>query len=58
VFKHQQKIQTKLIFTDVVQSLMMFGAMFLVIIKGTIDVGGLSVVIERNLLSGRIEAPK
>jgi solute carrier family 5 (sodium-coupled monocarboxylate transporter), member 8/12 len=37
---------------------MMFGAMFLVIIKGTIDVGGLSVVIERNLMSGRIEAPE
>lgn len=46
------------IYTDVVQSLIMFGAMFLVIIKGTIDVGGLSVVVERNLQSSRIEAPE
>lgn len=46
------------IYTDVVQSLMMFGAMFLVIIKGTMDVGGLQVVIERNLESERIEAPE
>lgn len=37
---------------------MMFGAMFLVIIKGTIDVGGLGVVIDRNIDSGRIEGPE
>jgi hypothetical protein len=35
----------------------MFGAIVLVVIKGTIDVGGLSVVLERNYDSGRIEAP-
>ncbi|KAL7018794.1 hypothetical protein ACKWTF_010909 [Chironomus riparius] len=45
------------IYTDVVQSLMMFGAMLLVIIKGTYDIGGLDVVITRNVESGRIEAP-
>lgn len=46
------------IYTDVVQSLMMFGAMLLVIIKGTYDIGGLDVVITRNVASGRIEAPE
>jgi solute carrier family 5 (sodium-coupled monocarboxylate transporter), member 8/12 len=46
------------IYTDVVQSLMMFGAMFLVIIKGTLDVGGLHYVIEKNIESGRIEGPE
>lgn len=46
------------IYTDVVQSLMMFGAMFLVIIKGTFDVGGLGIVIDRNIDSGRIEGPE
>jgi solute carrier family 5 (sodium-coupled monocarboxylate transporter), member 8/12 len=46
------------IYTDVVQSLMMFGAMFLVIIKGTLDVGGLGIVIDRNIESGRIEGPE
>ncbi|CAG2069572.1 unnamed protein product [Timema podura] len=35
----------------------MFGAMLLVIIKGTLDIGGISVVWERNFMSGRIEAP-
>jgi hypothetical protein len=37
--------------------MIMFGAMVLVVIKGTIDVGGFSVVWERNYDSGRIEAP-
>lgn len=46
------------IYTDVVQSLIMFAAMFLVIIKGTFDVGGLDVVLTRNLESGRIEGPE
>ena len=46
------------IYTDVVQSLMMFGAMFLVIIKGTIDIGGLDVVLTRNVESQRIEPPE
>lgn len=46
------------IYTDVVQSIMMFGAMLLVIIKGTLDIGGLDVVISRNVESGRIELPE
>lgn len=46
------------VYTDVVQSIMMFGAMLLVIIKGTLDIGGLDVVINRNLESGRIELPE
>lgn len=46
------------VYTDLFQSLMMFGAMFLVIIKGTLDVGGLDVVINRNIESGRIERPE
>jgi hypothetical protein len=46
------------IYTDVVQSLMMFAAMFLVIIKGTLDVGGLHYVIAKNIESGRIERPE
>jgi len=35
----------------------MFGSMLLIIIKGTADVGGLSLVIRRNLESGRLELP-
>lgn len=46
------------IYTDVVQSVMMFGAMLLVIIKGTLDIGGLDVVLSRNFESGRIELPE
>lgn len=36
----------------------MYGTLFLIVIKGTINVGGLSVVIERNLKSGRFEEPE
>nr|CAD7576595.1 unnamed protein product [Timema californicum] len=46
------------VWTDVIQTFIMFGAMLLVIIKGTLDIGGISVVWERNFMSGRIEAPK
>lgn len=35
----------------------MFGSMLLITIKGTADVGGLSLVIRRNLESGRLELP-
>ncbi|XP_055606677.1 sodium-coupled monocarboxylate transporter 1-like [Uranotaenia lowii] len=45
------------VWTDVVQTVMMFGAMLLIIIKGTLDVGGLDVVIDRAMASGRIELP-
>ncbi|XP_012280871.1 sodium-coupled monocarboxylate transporter 1 [Orussus abietinus] len=45
------------VWTDFVQAFIMFGAMLLVAIKGTSDLGGLQVVINRNLESGRIELP-
>ena len=45
------------VWTDVIQTVIMFGSLFLIVIKGTIDVGGISVVIQRNYDSGRIEAP-
>ncbi|XP_051172195.1 sodium-coupled monocarboxylate transporter 1-like [Leptopilina boulardi] len=45
------------VWTDFVQTFIMFGAMLLIVFKGTSDLGGLSVVIMRNLESGRIEIP-
>ncbi|KAK0166794.1 hypothetical protein PV327_004277 [Microctonus hyperodae] len=45
------------VWTDFVQAFIMFGAMLLIVIKGTIDVGGLGVVIQRNYDSGRLEFP-
>ncbi|XP_034940832.1 sodium-coupled monocarboxylate transporter 1-like isoform X2 [Chelonus insularis] len=45
------------VWTDFVQVFIMFGSMLLVVIKGTIDLGGLSVVIQRNRDSGRLELP-
>lgn len=45
-------------FTDVIQIMLMYGTLILIVVKGTSDVGGLSVVIERNFASGRIEAPE
>ncbi|XP_043064896.1 sodium-coupled monocarboxylate transporter 1 isoform X2 [Drosophila ficusphila] len=46
------------VWTDVIQTVIMVGAVFFVIIKGTLDLGGLGVVIQRNLDSGRIEWPE
>ncbi|XP_055849759.1 sodium-coupled monocarboxylate transporter 1 isoform X2 [Episyrphus balteatus] len=46
------------IWTDVIQTFIMLGSIILVIIKGTIDVGGLGVVWKRNFDSGRIEIPE
>ncbi|XP_055903273.1 sodium-coupled monocarboxylate transporter 1 [Eupeodes corollae] len=45
------------VWTDVVQAFLMFGAMILIIVKGTMDIGGPSVVWERAVSSGRIESP-
>ncbi|KAG5681246.1 hypothetical protein PVAND_010697 [Polypedilum vanderplanki] len=45
------------VWTDVIQMILMYGTLFLIVIKGTMNVGGLSVVIERNAASGRFEAP-
>mgnify|MGYP002655344613 CR=1 FL=1 len=46
------------IWTDVLQMIIMIGVMILIMIKGTINVGGLGVLIERNWESGRLEAPE
>ncbi|KAH8382222.1 hypothetical protein KR009_002452 [Drosophila setifemur] len=46
------------VWTDVIQTVIMVGAVLFVIIKGTMDVGGLGVVIQRNLDSGRLEWPE
>ncbi|EFA03242.2 sodium-coupled monocarboxylate transporter 1 [Tribolium castaneum] len=45
------------VWTDVIQAVIMFGAMILVAVKGTLDIGGLNTVITRSLESGRIEGP-
>lgn len=46
------------VWTDCIQIVIMYGVMFLIAIKGTMSVGGLSVVIQKNLESGRFEAPE
>lgn len=46
------------VWTDVVQLIMMFAAICIVAVKGTIDVGGLDVVWQRAYDSGRIEGPE
>lgn len=46
------------VWTDVIQTVIMVGVVFFVVVKGTIDVGGLGVVIQRNLESGRLEWPE
>ncbi|XP_003736692.3 sodium-coupled monocarboxylate transporter 1 isoform X2 [Drosophila pseudoobscura] len=46
------------VWTDVIQTIVMVLAIFFVIIKGTMDVGGLGVVIQRNFDSGRLEWPE
>ncbi|CAH1183378.1 unnamed protein product [Phaedon cochleariae] len=45
------------VWTDVIQIVIMIGAVILVVIKGTIDVGGISNVLQRNWDSDRIEGP-
>uniref|UniRef100_A0A1B6DZY1 Sodium-coupled monocarboxylate transporter 1 n=1 Tax=Clastoptera arizonana TaxID=38151 RepID=A0A1B6DZY1_9HEMI len=46
------------VWTDVLQTFSMFGAIILVIVKGTLDVGGVAEVFKRNIESGRIEYPE
>jgi Na+/proline symporter len=46
------------VWTDVIQIILMYGTLVLIAVKGTLSVGGLSVVIERNYESGRFEAPE
>lgn len=45
------------VWTDVIQLLLMFGALILVMVKGTIDAGGFGTVFKRNWDSDRIEGP-
>ncbi|XP_034485100.1 sodium-coupled monocarboxylate transporter 1 [Drosophila innubila] len=45
------------IWTDVVQAVSMVGALTLVAVKGSMDIGGFSVVMERAWHSNRLEAP-
>lgn len=51
-------LQKAVVWTDVIQIILMYGTLVLIVIKGTMDVGGLSVVIARNYESGRFEAPE
>ncbi|XP_054745208.1 sodium-coupled monocarboxylate transporter 1 isoform X2 [Anastrepha obliqua] len=46
------------VWTDVLQTVVMVGSIILVIIKGTADVGGLAIVWQRNLEGRRIEVPE
>lgn len=41
-----------------IQTFVMVGGMIIVIVKGTMDVGGFETVLERNWDSGRLEGPK
>ncbi|XP_034183348.2 sodium-coupled monocarboxylate transporter 1 [Osmia lignaria lignaria] len=45
------------VWTDFIQIFIMIGSMLLIIIKGTQDVGGFSLVIRRNMESERLELP-
>ena len=46
------------VWTDVVQSASMFGALILVAIKGSIDLGGADIVFRNAVDTNRIEGPK
>ncbi|CAH1369090.1 unnamed protein product [Tenebrio molitor] len=45
------------VWTDVIQAIIMFGAMVLIAVKGTLDIGGFGTVTDRSIESGRIEGP-
>ncbi|XP_047545347.1 sodium-coupled monocarboxylate transporter 1-like isoform X2 [Vanessa atalanta] len=45
------------VWTDVIQTVVMIGAMLLVIIKGTVIVGGVDEVFSRNWATNRLEFP-
>ena len=44
--------------TDVIQITIMYGTLLTIAIKGTLEVGGFSTVLERNFHGERIEWPK
>ncbi|XP_055643091.1 sodium-coupled monocarboxylate transporter 1-like isoform X1 [Toxorhynchites rutilus septentrionalis] len=45
------------VWTDVLQTVVMVASLVIIVVKGTADIGGLAVLIERNIASGRIEPP-
>ncbi|CAG9771999.1 unnamed protein product [Ceutorhynchus assimilis] len=45
------------VWADVVQIALIYAAILLIAVKGTLDVGGFFLVVERNVESGRIELP-
>ncbi|XP_017129021.1 sodium-coupled monocarboxylate transporter 1-like isoform X1 [Drosophila elegans] len=45
------------VWTDVIQGIVMFGSMAIVIVKGTMDLGGLSVVLDHNRQYDRLVGP-
>lgn len=46
-----------MVWTDLIQTIIMVGAMLLIIIKGTLIVGGFNEVLRINSESERIEIP-
>ena len=46
------------VYTDFIQIIIMYGTLAVIAIKGTLNAGGLTKVIERSLESGRFETPK
>lgn len=46
------------VWTDVIQLTMMLGAIILVMVKGSIDIGGFGYVWSKAVESGRIEFPE
>ncbi|XP_070142746.1 sodium-coupled monocarboxylate transporter 1 isoform X5 [Drosophila kikkawai] len=46
------------VYTDVVQSVIMYGSLIVIMIKGTVDLGGFGVVWQRNMEGGRLNTPE
>jgi Na+/proline symporter len=46
------------VWTDLFQILITASVFLVIVVKGTLDIGGVGVLIERNQASGRLEAPK
>ncbi|XP_073839726.1 sodium-coupled monocarboxylate transporter 2-like [Musca autumnalis] len=45
------------VWTDAIQSIVMYGTILIICIKGTLDLGGLSAVLQRNWEGGRLKIP-
>ncbi|XP_037954460.1 sodium-coupled monocarboxylate transporter 1 isoform X3 [Teleopsis dalmanni] len=46
------------VWTDVIQSFVMFGSIIVLMIKGTVDIGGFGEIWKRNMAGGRINSPE